>query len=154
MFSGGNFTYLRPLSTICRRASANVDSPKFTEWILEDTDGLEESFHSVPGGVIDIVDAPPAADLPIGDLVLEWRNDVRAEANLGLTSRLASRAGGRDLTEGARHYAGGVRLRDTRSFNRAISELTNAVALSSDNVIRIIGSAVLQLALYRSGPGE
>jgi hypothetical protein len=134
--------------------SANVDFPKFTDWILEDTDGLEESFHSVPGGVIDIVDAPPAADLLIGDLVLEWRNEVRAEANLGLTSRLASRAGGRDLTEGARHYAGGVRLRDTRSFNRAIGELTNAVALSSDNVIRIIGSAVLQLALYRSGRRE
>ena len=134
--------------------SANFEFPKFTEWILEDAEGSEESFQPIPGGVVDVVGVPPTADLPIGDLVLEWRDEVRAEGNLGLTSQLTSRTGGGYLTEGARHYAGGVRLRDTRSFNRAIGELTNAVAHSSDNVIRIIASAVLQLALYRSGRRE
>jgi len=131
--------------------SANFNFPEFTEWIPEDLEVVEENLEPVRARGIDIVEALPAADLSSGDLVLEWRDDARAEGSLGHTSRLASRAGGRDLTEGARHYRGGVRLRDKRSFNRAISELTNAVASSSDDVIRIVASAVLQLALYRSG---
>jgi len=134
--------------------SANCAVPEFTGWIPEDVAVLGPDLEPVAPGPIDIVEVPPGVDLPIGDLVLEWRNEVRAEGGPRYTSRLAGRAGGGELTEGARHYAGGVRLQDTRSFNRAISELTNAVANSSDDIVRIIAGAVLQLALYRSGRRE
>jgi hypothetical protein len=134
--------------------SANLDVAEFTGWIVEGADALGEDLQSVSAGGIDIVEAPSRLDLPIGDLVLEWRDEVRANGGLRYTSQLASRAGGSDLTEGAKHYAGGVTLRDARSFNRAISKLTLAVASTSDDAVRIIGSAVLQLALYRSGRRE
>jgi hypothetical protein len=134
--------------------SANFNAPEFTGWVLEDGEVLEENLTPAPAEVVGIVELPSGVDLAIGDLVQEWRDEVRADEGPRRTSRLGSRVGGKDLTEGTRHYAGGVRLQDTRSFNRAISELMNAVANSSNDVVRMIASAVLQLALYRSGRRE
>lgn len=134
--------------------STHFAFPEFSGWISGDTEVLEESLERVPARVSEIVNALPATELPVADLVFEWRDDARTERGQKHTSQLASWAGGGYLTEGARHYAGGVRLRDSRSFNRAISELTSAVASSSDDVVRIIASAILQLALYRSGRRE
>ena len=100
--------------------SMNINAPEFTGWIPRDGYVLEESLQPVLGDAADVVEAPPGTGLPIVNLVLEWRDEVRSGGGPGNTSQLSSRAGGRDLTQGARHYAGGLRLRDSRSFNRAI----------------------------------
>jgi hypothetical protein len=81
-----------------------------------------------------------------------WRDEISSEqVRTDYASQLASRAGGRDLTEGAFLYKRGHLAGDARSFNRALGIFANLLNNSADPLVALVARAYLQLAYYRSG---
>jgi hypothetical protein len=82
-------------------------------------------------------------------LLSHWRNEALSGVADSSAGAINTRDCGKELTEGFLQYLDGSR-RGGRSWLRAIRELSLA-SRSADETIRTVGSALLQLAFYKSG---
>jgi hypothetical protein len=99
---------------------------------------------------------PSSAPFPLASteeemrtLLSHWRNEVLSGVADSSAGAINARDCGKELTEGFLQYLDGSR-RGGRSWLRAIRELSLA-SRSADETIRTVGSALLQLAFYKSG---
>jgi hypothetical protein len=86
----------------------------------------------------------------IAEAVRSWRKEVMSSTSL-LVSPIASRRGGKDLTNAVRLYARAMATRNQKQFTAVIRELLLLSQSDCDGIVHAIGSAVHQLVLYNSG---
>jgi hypothetical protein len=124
--------------------------PPVVETAQDKLEDLNEVLHPQPP----VGDATPGFDVgeEVPKIIHEWRDEISSEqVRTGYASQLASRTGGRDLTEGALLYKRGHVAGDARSFNRALGIFANLLNNGADALVALVARAYLQLSYYRSG---
>jgi len=124
--------------------------PPVIETAQDRLEDLNEVLHPQPP----VGDSMPGFDVgeEVSTIIHEWRDEISSEqVRTDYASQLASRTGGRDLTEGALLYKRGHLAGDARSFNRALGIFANLLNNNADALVALVARAYLQLSYYRSG---
>jgi hypothetical protein len=124
--------------------------PPAIETAQDKLEDLNEVLHTQPPVGDAMLGFDVGEEVPI--IIHEWRDEISSEqVRTDYASQLASRTGGRDLTEGALLYKRGHLAGDARSFNRALGIFANLLNNRADALVTLVARAYLQLSYYRSG---